>query len=72
MNTYTDVRLPDTSAAVESLPSLPLGKSFVAPMVAPDGVNSADSESIPGTFGENDGSNEKRKNPGILHIQGFR
>jgi integrase len=33
MNTYTDARLLDTSAAVESLPSLPIGKSFVTSMV---------------------------------------
>ena len=67
MNTYTDSRLLDTSAAVESLPSLPL-KSFVAPTVAPDFGKSCPKEAIDVTFGDPTDDFEKRKNPANTQV----
>jgi integrase len=64
MNTYTDARLLDTAAAVESLPNLPLSRT-VAPTVAPTADDCGQNESIPD---QNDGcqdSAEERKNPAI-------
>ena len=71
MNTYTDARLLDTSAAVESLPSLPL-KSFVAPTVAPDFGKTCPKEAIDVTFDDPTDDIKKRKNPANpLGIAGF-
>ena len=72
MNTYTDARLLDTSAAVESLPSLPLGESFVAPMVAPATVDLCHLVAISDTLDFDSHLTEKRKNPANpLGIAGF-
>ncbi len=72
MNTYTDARLLDTSAAVESLPSLPIGKSFVAPMVAPATVDLCHLGANSDTLDAESLLKEKRKNPANpLGITGF-
>ena len=71
MNTYTDARLLDTAAAVESLPNLPLSRT-VAPVVAPDADDCGQNESIPDSFDDSSEPTGKRKNPAIpLEIAGF-
>ena len=63
MNTYTDARLLDTSAAVESLPSLPLAPRLVTPTVTPAPVNLCHLGAISDTLDGYSHSTEKRKNP---------
>ncbi len=78
MNTYTDERLLETSAAVERLPHLPLVKtsidsdSSVAPTVAPDGFKTVQKESFPdiGPRGSEEGA-ETRKPRNPQGITGF-
>ncbi len=72
MNTYTDARLLDTSAAVESLPSLPLGKSFVAPTVAPVTVDLCHLGAISDTLDASGKSDSESKKPATPEgIAGF-
>ena len=63
MNTYTDARLLDTSAAVESLPSLPLPPRFVTPTVTPTPDILCHLGALPVTLDGESDSEEKRKNP---------
>ena len=63
MNTYTDARLLDTSAAVESLPSFPLAPRMVTPTVTPAPVNSCHLGATSDTLESDSHSIEKRKNP---------
>ncbi len=63
MNTYTDARLLDTSAAVESLPSFPLGGSFVTSPVTSATVDLCHLGAISDTLASADDSTEKQKNP---------
>ena len=68
MNTYTDEKLLETSAAVELLPDLPIGKqraeakSFVAPTVAPTSYKSSQDGSKPGKMTGNKGLPQKQEN----------
>ncbi|WP_246106110.1 tyrosine-type recombinase/integrase [Rosistilla ulvae] len=75
MNTYTDERLLETSAAVEHLPDLPItpeAKSCVAPTVAPDAYKTGQARSGTDKFDV-----RKRKGPGnekphkTLNLAGF-
>ena len=67
MNTYTDTRLLDTAAAVESLPSFPINESFVAQTVAQNPVHDAQNVTISDNFEDLDVDLEcdleTRKNP---------
>ena len=63
MNTYTDARLLDTSAAVELLPSLPLAQRLVTPTVTPAPVLLCHLGAVSGTLDVDDHSTAKRKNP---------
>ena len=63
MNTYTDARLLDTSAAVESLPSLPLGSTSVTSMVTSAPVLLCHLGAVSDTLSTEINSKEKRKNP---------
>ena len=70
MNTYTDEKLLETSAAVELLPDLPIGKqraeakSFVAPTVAPISYKSSRNESKPDKMTGKQRLPQKQENPG--------
>ena len=55
--------MPDTAAAVEALPSLPLGESFVTPTVTLAPVNLCHLGAISDTLDADSHSTEKRKNP---------
>ena len=63
MNAYTDARLLDTAAAIECLPSFPLGDSFVAQTVAQTPVLTAQNESVPDSFDDFEDESEKTKKP---------
>ena len=70
MNTYTDARLLDTAAAVESLPNLPLSPH--APSHAPDADHLGQNQSIPDHSDDSQSKTSKRKNPAIsLETAGF-
>jgi hypothetical protein len=73
MNTYTDAKLLDTSAAVESLPDLPsLMEGTWAPKWAPTGVKKDHFESISDNLAESgDGVVETKKPRNPLGITGF-
>jgi len=72
MNTYTDARLLDTSAAVESLPSFPLAPRMVTPTVTPAPVKSCHLGATSDTLDSDSHSTVIRKNPAIpLGITGF-
>ncbi len=62
MNTYTDARLLDTSAAVASLPDLPLART-VAPTVAPASVHPSHLGANPDHCDAKHDTGMKRKNP---------
>jgi hypothetical protein len=67
MNTYTDEKLLETSAAVELLPDLPISKeraeakSFVAPTVAPTSYKSSQDGSKPGKMTGKQGLPQKQE-----------
>ena len=70
MGTYTDARLLDTAQAVESLPSFPIKDlrpnsvaDSLAPMLAPNGVQEGQNQSIPGNLEKVGTHPKKRKNP---------
>ncbi len=70
MNTYTDARLLDTAAAVESLPNLPLSPH--APIHAPDGDHLGQNQSIADHSEDSKRKESKRKNPAkSKEIAGF-
>jgi hypothetical protein len=63
--------LLDTTAAVESLPNLPLSRT-VAPVVATDTDDCGQNQSTPDNSVTDGACTEKRKNPAIpLEIAGF-
>ena len=79
MNSYTDPRMLDVVGAMDALPSLPIGakpeapesqratgtdgQSLVAPTVAPNGVQSGATESIPDNSAVCGESSANEKNP---------
>jgi integrase len=76
MNTYTDERLLETSAAVEHLPYLPIAgmgvKTSVAPAVAQETCKTAQDESSSDKLAGLGRKTQKRKNPGKTSVsQGF-
>ena len=63
MNTYTDARLLDTSAAVECLPSLPIGKVSVTSFVTSTPINVCHLGANSDTLETVESTTEERKNP---------
>ena len=72
MNTYTDSRLLDTAAAVESLKFLSGDLATVAPTVAPDADSEWHFESLSDNLGKPDAEGADTKKPGkTLGFPGF-